>query len=126
MPPDSPPAAIAAPQLPTSPPPGLTALFVAFGRIYGRTVMSVFGAFTVQARTIAIAFVGWNVVIALAGAQVDWASLAATATAALAGYIGAAPGGFDALREALKLRRLRRRYRVIDGGAGRSRKNYMN
>src|SRR6202023_2988294 len=33
MPPDSPPAAIAAPQLPTSPPPGLTALFVAFAKI---------------------------------------------------------------------------------------------
>src|ERR1700675_4409205 len=33
MPPDSPPAATAAPQLPTSPPPGLTALFVAFAKI---------------------------------------------------------------------------------------------
>jgi chromate transporter len=33
MPPDSPPAAIAAPQLPTSTPPGLNALFVAFARI---------------------------------------------------------------------------------------------
>src|ERR1700692_1086616 len=33
MPPDSPPAAIAAPQLPTSPPPGLLALFVAFARM---------------------------------------------------------------------------------------------
>src|SRR3984893_4470880 len=33
MPPDSSPAAIAAPQLPTSPPPGLTALFVAFAKI---------------------------------------------------------------------------------------------
>jgi chromate transporter len=33
MPPDSPPAAIAAPELPTSTPPGLTALFVAFAKI---------------------------------------------------------------------------------------------
>src|SRR6202035_1413816 len=33
MPPDSSPAAIAAPQLPTLPPPGLTALFVAFAKI---------------------------------------------------------------------------------------------
>src|SRR6202035_5391455 len=31
--PDAPPAAIAAPQLPTSPPPGLTALFVAFAKM---------------------------------------------------------------------------------------------
>jgi hypothetical protein len=42
------------------------------------------------------------------------------------GYFGAAPGGFDGLRDALKVRRLRRRYRVIDGGAGRPPKNYMN
>jgi chromate transporter len=33
MPPDSPPAAIAAPELPISTPPGLTALFVAFAKI---------------------------------------------------------------------------------------------
>jgi chromate transporter len=33
MPPDSPPAAIAAPQLPTSPPPGLFALFLAFAKM---------------------------------------------------------------------------------------------
>ena len=33
MPPDSPPAAVAAPELPTSPPPGLIALFVAFAKI---------------------------------------------------------------------------------------------
>jgi chromate transporter len=33
MPPDSPPAAVAAPELPTSPPPGLTALFTAFAKI---------------------------------------------------------------------------------------------
>jgi chromate transporter len=33
MPPDSPPAAAAAPQLPTSPPPGLFALFLAFAKM---------------------------------------------------------------------------------------------
>jgi chromate transporter len=33
MPPDSPPAAVAAPELPTSPPPGLAALFTAFAKI---------------------------------------------------------------------------------------------
>jgi chromate transporter len=33
MPPDSPPAAVAAPELPTSTPPGLTALFVAFAKM---------------------------------------------------------------------------------------------
>jgi chromate transporter len=33
MPPDSPPAAVAAPDIPTSPPPGLFALFVAFAKM---------------------------------------------------------------------------------------------
>ena len=33
MPPDSPPAAIAAPQPPTSPPPGLFAVFLAFAKM---------------------------------------------------------------------------------------------
>ena len=102
------------------------ALFVAFGRIYDRTVTSIFGAFSVQARYIAMAFVGWSVVLALAGPAVNWPSLAAIAVATAVGYFGAAPGGFDRIRDALKLRRLRRRYRVIEGGAGRPPKNYMN
>ncbi len=102
------------------------ALFVAFGRIYNRTLTSIFGAFTVQARYIAMAFVGWSVVLALAGPAVNWSSLAAIATATLIGYLGAAPGGFEGLWDALKVRRLRRRYRVIEGGAGRPPKDYMN
>jgi membrane associated rhomboid family serine protease len=101
-------------------------LFVAFGKIYGRTPMQLLGGFQIQARYLAIAFVAWNVVAALAGPAVDWASLAATAVAAAVGYFGAASGGLEALWEALKIRRLRRRYRVIEGGAGRPPKNYMN
>lgn len=102
------------------------ALFVAFGRIYDRTPTSLFGLFSVQARYIAIAFVVWDIVTALAGDVVQWASLAAIATATLVGFFGAAPGGFEGLWDALKLRRLRRRYRVIDGGAGRPPKKYVN
>ena len=94
-------------------------LIVAFGRIHGRTPMALFGAFSVQARYISIALVGWYVVAALAGPAVNWSSLAAIATATVIGFFGAAPGGLDGLWDALKLRRLRRRYRVIDGGAGR-------
>ena len=102
------------------------ALFVAFGRIYDRTMTSIFGAFSVQARDIAIAFVGWSVVLALAGPAVNWSSLAAIATATVIGYFGSSPGGIEGLWDALKVRRLRRRYRVIEGGAGRPPKNYMN
>lgn len=46
MPPDSPPAAVAAPELPTSPPPGLIALFVAFAKMS----LSGFGGVLVWAR----------------------------------------------------------------------------
>jgi membrane associated rhomboid family serine protease len=101
-------------------------LIVAFGRIYDRAPMSIFGALTVQARYITIALVGWYVVAALAGPAVNWASLAGTAAAIAVGYIGAAPGSLDGLWDALKLRRLRRRYRVIDGGAGRPPKKFVN
>lgn len=102
------------------------ALFVAYGRIYDRTPANLFGVFSVQARYIAIAFVGWDVIVALAGPAIDWPSLAGIATATVVGYLGAAPGGLQGLRDAFKIRRLRRRYRVIDGGAGRPPKNYMN
>jgi membrane associated rhomboid family serine protease len=100
------------------------ALFVAFGRIYGRALVNLFGVFAVQARYIAIAFIGWDVVVALAA--VNWPELAGIAAATLLGYLGATPGGLDGLWDALKLRRLRRRYRVIDGGAGRPPKKYVN
>ncbi len=100
------------------------ALIAAFGRIYDRTSMAIFGAFSVQARHIAMALVGWSIVSALAGPAVSWASLAATVVATLVGYFGASPRGFDGLLDALRLRRLRRRYRVIDGG--RPPKKFVN
>ena len=102
------------------------ALFVAFGRIFGRTPMPIIGGLTLQARTIAMIYVAWSVVVCLSGAETAVPELAATAVSTAVGYFGAAPGGFDGLRDALKLRRLRRRYRVIEGGAGRPPKNFMN
>jgi membrane associated rhomboid family serine protease len=99
-------------------------LFAAYGRIYGRTLTNLYGMFQVQARYIAMAFIGWEVVMALAG-EVEWPSLAGIAAATAVGYFGAAPGGFEGIMDALKLRRLRRRYRVLEGGAGRPKK-YVN
>jgi membrane associated rhomboid family serine protease len=98
-------------------------LFAAYGRIYGRTLVNFWGVLQVQARHLAMAFIGWEVVMALAGA-VEWGSLAAIAVAALIGYFGANPSGLEGIMDALKLRRLRRRYRVLEGG--RTPKNYMN
>ncbi len=86
-----------------------------------------FGALTMQARHLAWIFVGWGVVASLFRA--DWAQLAATLVAAAAGYLFAAPGGFREAWGSFRIRRLKRRYRVLDGGAGPPRhppKKYLN
>jgi membrane associated rhomboid family serine protease len=100
------------------------ALFVAFGRIYGRAPVQILGGLTLQARHLALIFVGWGVLASLLRA--DWAQLAATLVTSVVGYLGAAPGGLSEAWGALKVRRLRRRYRVIDGGAARPSKKYWN
>jgi membrane associated rhomboid family serine protease len=107
------------------------ALFVAFGRIYGRAPAQVLGGLYLQARHLALIFVGWALLASLLRA--DWAQLVATVVASVVGYLGAAPGGLRQAWSALKVRRLRRRYRVIAGGAprpskgaGRPSKNYWN
>src|ERR1700690_3230712 len=100
------------------------ALFVAFGRIYGRAPAQVLGGLYLQARQLALIFVAWGVLASLLRA--DWAQLAATLVASGVGYLGAAPGGLSEAWAALRVRRWRRRYRVIDGGAGRSSKKYWN
>ena len=103
------------------------ALFCAFGRIYGRAPTQVWGALSMQARHVAWIFVGWGVVASLLRA--DWAELAATLIASAAGYLFAAPGGFREAWGTFRIRRLKRRYRVLDGGAGPPRhppKKYLN
>jgi membrane associated rhomboid family serine protease len=103
------------------------ALFCAFGRIYGRAPTQVFGALTMQARHLAWIFVGWGVVASLL--RGDWAQLAATLVAAAAGYLFAAPGGFREAWGTFRIRRLKRRYRVLEGGAAPKRqppKKYLN
>jgi membrane associated rhomboid family serine protease len=99
-------------------------LIAAWGRIYDRTPISPFGAFNIQARYLAMGLIAWSVVASLAGPVLNWASLAATAVAVVVGVLGATPRSFDGLWDALKLRRLRRRYRVIEGG--RTPKKYVN
>ena len=100
------------------------ALYVVFGRIHGRTQTRVLGGLFLQARTLAIIFVAWSALANLA--RLDWGGLAGTLVAAGIGYLGGTRGGLGEAWAALKARRLRRRYRVIDGGAGRPRKKYMN
>jgi membrane associated rhomboid family serine protease len=100
------------------------ALFVGYGRIYGRTPTPVLGGLVLQARTFAMVFVAFFAVMSLS--RGDWASLAGTAVTTVAGYLLAAPGGISQLWAGIKARRLRRRYRVLEGGARRPPKKYLN
>jgi membrane associated rhomboid family serine protease len=93
------------------------ALFMAYGRIYGRQQTQVLGRLFLQARTLALIFFGWAVVMDVT--RGDWGGLAGTLVASAIGYFGAARGGFRELYDLVRARRLRRRYRVIEGGASR-------
>jgi membrane associated rhomboid family serine protease len=99
------------------------AMFVAFGRIYDRTPTQILGGLFVQSRYMAMFFVAWFALAALL--RQNWGELAATAVATAVGFFGAAPGGFDAIWLRFKARRLRRRYRVIEGGKP-AKKKYLN
>jgi membrane associated rhomboid family serine protease len=89
------------------------ALFVAFGRTYDRSPAQVLGGLVMQARHLAMLLVGFSVIVDLA--RGDWASLAATLVASAVGFL-LAGGGFGDLIGLLRAKRLRRRYRVLDGG----------
>ncbi len=89
------------------------ALFAAFGRMYGRAPAQVLGGLVMQARYLSLILVGFAVVVDLG--RGDWASLAATLVASAAGFVLAGPG-FGDLIGLWRARRLRRRYRVLDGG----------
>jgi membrane associated rhomboid family serine protease len=89
------------------------ALFVAFGRMYDRSPAQILGGFVMQARHLAMLLVGFQVMVDLA--RGDWASLAATLVASAIGF-GLSGGSFGDLLALMRARRLRRRYRVLDGG----------
>jgi membrane associated rhomboid family serine protease len=94
------------------------AALVALGRIYGREQLRLFGSFTLQARVLALAFVVWGVVASL-WPPPSWPLLAGTLVATAVGYLAAAPRGLRELYDIVRARRLRRRYRVLEGGASR-------
>jgi len=109
----------------------VTALFVAFGRLFGRQSAQ-FWPFpiAVQARYLVLILVGFQAIASLS--RSDWPALAGLAVAVLVGFFGAAPGGLTSIRTALaqardiaRARRLRRRFGVIEGGERRPKK-YVN
>jgi membrane associated rhomboid family serine protease len=109
----------------------MTALFVAFARLYGRQAVQFWPTtLMVQARYLAMILIGIAAAVMLAQGNLPW--LAGLAVAVGVGYFGAGPGGWSALRtwfanarDISKARRLRRRFGVIEGGERRPKK-YVN
>jgi membrane associated rhomboid family serine protease len=106
----------------------ILALFVAYGRTFGRAQTQILGGLFMQARNLALLLVGWSVVVNLY--QRDWAGLAGSLTAAAVGYFMAG-GNIREVTDFIRSvwpRRPRRRYRVLDGGqsGGGKRSKYMN
>lgn len=110
---------------------GVIALFVAFARLFGRQPVQLWPVpISLQARYLVAILLGFQAAANLA--RSSWASLAGLAVAIVVGYLGAAPGGVNQLRsffanarDAAKVRRLRRRFGVIDGG-DRPSKKFVN
>jgi membrane associated rhomboid family serine protease len=97
------------------------ALFVAFARIYGPAPTQVLGSLSLKAHHLAMIFVAWAVVADLL--RRDLASLAGTLVVTALGYVLAAPGGLREAYDTFRARRLRQRYKVLDGGVpGRAKK----
>jgi membrane associated rhomboid family serine protease len=92
----------------------LTAVFVAFARIYGPRPAQIWGMLSMRADHFTWILVGFSLVMGLARA--DFAFVAAE-LAAIAVAL-AATGTLRDLRQRWQERRVRRRYRVLDGGAG--------
>jgi membrane associated rhomboid family serine protease len=95
----------------------LLALFVALGRLQGRAPAQAFPGVVLQTRLLAWGWVALALLLYLLDR--NWPLAVGTVVAAIAGYLGAAPGGPREIYDAVRMRWLRRRYRVLDGGARR-------
>jgi membrane associated rhomboid family serine protease len=91
------------------------ALFVAFGRLWGNQEVSVLPGLVFKARHVSTFWVIFAVIGALIQGALPY--LAGVLVTAAAGYLLAAPGSFRQVYDQFRARRLRQRYRVLDGGA---------
>lgn len=96
--------------------PGVIGLLGAFAVYYGPRRLSLFGAVDLSGRVVAWLFLGLSLLVRLL--QGDWAGLGGAITAAGVGLLLAGGTGerLAILWDRLRLHRLRRKYRVIDGG----------
>jgi membrane associated rhomboid family serine protease len=103
----------------------LTAVFVAFARIYGARPAQIWGALNMRADYFTWILIGFSLLVALINA--DWAGLAAELTAIAVALV--ATGGWAQLRARWRAGpgpgRGRARYQVIDGGK-RGKPNILN
>lgn len=90
------------------------ALFVAFGRLWGNQEVQVLPGLVFKARHVSTFWVVFAVIGALIQGALPY--LAGVLVTAVAGYVLAAPGSFRQLYDQFRARRLRQRYRVLDGG----------
>jgi len=104
------------------------ALFVAFARIFDRQEVSIVPGLVFRARHVGMFWVGFALFVSVLQRSAPF--FVGVVVATLAGFFLAAPGGFRAAYETFRARRLRQRYKVLDGGRpgrpkGRSQK-YWN
>jgi membrane associated rhomboid family serine protease len=90
----------------------LTAVFVAFARIYGARPAQIWGALSMRADYFTWILIGFSLIVSLVNG--DWAGIAAELTAIAIAL--AATGGWRELRARWRAGGGRARYAVIDGG----------
>jgi len=93
----------------------LTAIFVAFARIYGAQPAQIWGAFAMRADYFTWIVIGFSLLMSIVNG--DWAGLAAELTAI--GIALGATGGVGDLTARWNKGRVRSRYQVLDGGKPR-------
>jgi membrane associated rhomboid family serine protease len=93
----------------------LTAVFVAFARIYGARPAQIWGALSMRADYFTWILIGFSLLVALANG--DWPGIVAELTAIAVAL--SVTGGLTELRQKWRAQKTRARYRVLDGGKGK-------
>ena len=90
------------------------ALFVAFARIFDQQEVSIVPGLVVRARHVGMFWVAFALFVSILQRSAPF--VAGVVVASLAGFFLAAPGGLRAAYDTFRARRLRQRYKVLDGG----------
>jgi membrane associated rhomboid family serine protease len=91
-------------------------LFVAFGKIYGRTPARVFGSLVLEARTLTLILIGFALLADLMRFNLVAFAADVVVLAVAFGLTGRRGTGFDGLIPGLPRSKPRRRFEVVEGG----------